>query len=207
MIHPDTRVQYLDIKDGEPRYKTIEKLYQEYTHKSKIIIKDNECEISEINFANDPHVKITDLFGWTDIIKIRKTIINADYYIWNDIRLCNNNVILNKHVIVDYDELIPCYDINQHRVGFHGEVKYKYTLKSPTKMTKGDYLRIRNCEDENEEQIEFASCHDLVAIGDHQSGGTTGFSIVTKSRFFNGNDIHLFASDEITIDEISKWYK
>ena len=68
MIHPNTQIQYIDIKLGEPKYNTVNDLYREYAHKA-IMLTDN-CSI--IDFSSNSNVKITDLFGWTDIIQIKR---------------------------------------------------------------------------------------------------------------------------------------
>jgi len=74
MIHPNTHIQYLDYLTGEPGYTTVNDLYQKYYHKS-ITVKN----VTSIYF-DEGHIKITDLFGWTDVISITKVIdINKEH--------------------------------------------------------------------------------------------------------------------------------
>lgn len=199
MIHPSTQIQYLDIKVGEPRYKTINDLYQEYCHKAIDVISNKEYKVGEIDFSETADVKITELFGWTDIIMLRKC-----QYLSSDINWINI-IAANKNVLVSDKSLIPFYEVDNTTRGFHGEVKHKYILKNPTKSVKGDYLRLHGGEDEKGNSIEFTN---KILINPHHGYNVSyGYEIITKSRFVNGNDIHLLACDSISIEEASSWYK
>jgi len=52
--------------------------------------------------------------------------------------------------------------------------------------------------------IEFARQE---IINTFEGNDNYGYEIITKSRFFNANDIHMFGSDHILTDEAVKWYK
>lgn len=193
MIHPNTQIQYLDIKVGEPRYNTVNDLYREYSHKANMLTDD--CSV--INFSSNSNVKITDLFGWTDIIQIKR--IKSDNITWNNINVANKQILLSN------DELIPFYDINKTTIGFHGEVKYEYILKHLIKSDRSkDFLRIRNGENELGENIEFSPINIYSMSNDKTN---YGYQLITRSRFFNGNDIHLFGCDAVLLNEYKKWYK
>ena len=199
MIHPDTQVQYIDMRDGEPRYKSINEFYQEYCHKAILKMDTNNVQESIIDFSLNPHVKITDLFGWTDVLEIKRFTIRYPLTInWINI------LVKDKKLITCNRELLPVYDINDNKIGFHGEVKYKYTLTSPVKLSSG-YLRTNNCEDENGNQVEFI-IPEIVDLGNYNIDySINGYEIITRSGFYNGNNIHLFGSDYIR--EPSNCYK
>lgn len=193
MIHPNTQIQYIDIKLGEPKYNTVNDLYREYAHKANMLT-DN-CSI--IDFGSNYNVKVIDLFGWTDIIQIKR--IKSDAIVWNNINVANKQILLSD------DELIPFYDIDETTRGFHGEVKYKYILKHLIKSDKSkDFIRIRKGEDEFNNDIEFSPIRIHSVSNDKTN---YGYQLITKSRFFNGNDIHLFGEDTVLLNEFSKWYK
>jgi len=196
MLYPDTQIQYIDIKDGEPRYKTINEFYQEYSHKSKIKISDNVGTTSEIDFT-DMNVKITDLFGWTQVLMVRKIIQKAGIR-WADI------VTANKQILISTGTLVPYYQKEETNIGFHGEVKHAYVLKNPSKANDNDCMRIHNGETFDGNPIEFARQE---IINTFEGNDNYGYEIITKSRFFNANDIHMFGSDHILTDEAVKWYK
>ena len=201
MIHPNTQIQYLDIKIGEPRYKTINDLYQEYSHNAEEILSHKHLKITEINFGENDNVKITDLFGWTNVLSLRK-VQSVGYHIrWNILAAANKKVLLTE------SELVPFYDINKHTIGFHGEIKYEYILKQLSKSLDTDYIRLHNGEDTDESVIEFAPRQIIQTDKSEVNRINYGYELVTRSGFFNGNDIHLFSSDNISIDEVSKWYK
>lgn len=191
MVHPLTQVQYIDIKNGQPRYKNINELYQEYSYK----VTNISNNISEIDFTNE-NVKITELFGWTQLLNIRKIIYDNPIN-WVEIKAAN------KFIDVSYDELIPIYKIDDSIIGFHGEVKYKYNLKHYHEIINDDYIRIYRGKDNNNQFIEFT----LPEINNTSSNISYGYEIITKSRFFNGNDIHLYSSDIFITENNSKSYK
>lgn len=182
MIHPETSIQYIDIKTGEPKYKSINDLYQEYAHKA--ITSDNGSrEISDISFENE-NILITDLFGWTKLISLTRIKYLDSIPTWRKISS------YDKHVIVSDDELIPFYDINDTIIGFHGEVKYKYDLKSINEIDLHEYIRNKGIIDEFGNRKEF-SIPDAEFINDLDI--RYGYEIITKSEFVNANKFHLWA--------------
>lgn len=196
MLHPQTQIQYIDIKDGEPRYKSINAFYQEYSHKSKLVISAPEEKLFEIDFT-DMNVMITDLFGWTQVLKVKKIVIQVPIT-WVDI------CAANKQILLSGSTLVPYYKLDETSRGFHGEVKHAYVLKNPSKADENDYLRIHNGETPTGEPTEFVRQE---IIHTFESNTVTGYEIITKSRFFNANDIHLFGSSHVLIEEACKWYK
>lgn len=203
MIHPDTQVQYLDIKVGEPRYRSIKELFQEYAYfATKDLEYKDGSSISSIDFR-DLNVKITDLYGWTDLIQVSKIRIgnNGMDYKWFDL------LTANKQIMVTKDELVPCYQVEDVHTGFHGEVKIRYVLKNPRMIRATDSLRIHNGEKPDGIPSEFNTVEVIELIPSKSINPEFGYFIKTRSKFYNGNDIHLYGSDEIDMDEITKWYK
>ena len=189
MIYPDTQVQYLDLNDGGIRYKSVEKFYQEYVHMQSLILEFPGKTISTISFKNKGNIRITDLFGWTYVLEIRKIIFNDPSSIdWIDI------LVANKQLMVSDKELLPIYNINDSSIGFHGEVKYKYNLMNPLNITNG-YLRIHNGEDEEGSPSEFAIPQIIDTKNSKSINVNCGYQIITQSGFYNGNDIHLYGKD------------
>ena len=201
MIHPNTAIQYLDIKVGEPRYKTINDLYKEYSHKPELLITGKDYRSTDINFIGD-NINITELFGWTKLLGIRRIEYTdpKSPVKWYKIKAGN------KEVIVSQDELIPFYDISNHTLGFHGEVKYEYVLKQILKSTNQDHIRLHNGEDDKGNIIEFDT-RKIISVPLIENNFNYGYEINTRSKFFNGNDIHLYGSNELDIKELKKWYK
>lgn len=195
MIHSSTRVQCLDINTGEPLYGTIEQIFQKYSHLIEEVSMNGYCNnILKINFDNR-NFKITDLFGWTDVITIYRIM---DYYQWSNINLDNNDIIVSSN------ELIPIYNKDKNKIGFHGEVKYNYILTNPAKIKNG-YIRVNNGEDDQGNPIEFLIPKKINNSDEYIK--SNGYMIITKSRFYNGNNIHLFGSNQVTMEEMSNWYK
>ena len=200
MIHPDTQVHCLDLFIENSIRGSINDIFQKYYHKA--VIKDNgKIKVAEIDFTQDPLIKITDLFGWTDVIKIQKVPFNYESDRWIDV------LVANKQLMVTDNTLIPFYRINDSKRGFHGEVKYSYTLRYPLKSKPGDYLRLRNGINPDGSETEFA-IPELISFNksdyDHMA---YGFRIITKSRFYNANDIHLFGGEYINEEELDKRFK
>lgn len=183
MIHPSTQIQYLDIKTGEAKYKSVEEFYQEYCHKATVAWKSKVFDISLIDFSKDDLLKITDSFGWTDILSIAKIPFMHEIDSWYKIDGGD------KSILVSSCEYVPTYNIRCPKIGFHGEVKYNYTLKTPNEIKADDYLRLYRGKDNNGSIIEFADSITSKPIDDKYD---YGFSIMTKSRFFNANRIHMF---------------
>lgn len=162
---------------------TVEKLYQEYSH----MVRRFDEKICGIYFGRNSPVKITDLFGWSSLLILRKI---TDKGRWKRIITANG-----KEIIVHRYSLIPVYDTLKYQNGFHGEVKYPYVLKNPDKLLPSDTLRLRDINNE----FSTVTVEDIDDTDDYR------FEIVTKSRFCNVNDVQILAADNVNIDEIGEW--
>ena len=197
MIHPNTKIQYIDLRDGEPRYKTIDDLYKEYAHRSV----DCYQEYSYITFDNRG-IKITELAGWTDLLEIRKIALNQLDIRWINLKFNNTEIK------VSHTELIPAYESDKTIIGFHGEVKYLCTPKSPLHLSDNESVRTHKYfEYTDEHAVEFIRPTGINIIINPDI--TYGYQLITKSGFFNGNKIHLFACeyDDKNKDENNILYK
>ncbi len=195
MIYPTTKIQWLDFKEQLPFEESIQEMFQKYSHMF-YRMKDNDYNLDTILF--DQFIKVKDLTGWTDLISIKR-IEKTKGVKWFNLRAMGSY----ENIIVSEDELIPIYIINDHMVGFHGEVKYSYILMNPEKIPLDDNHKLRMHElthldlDFIPLSISHYSCTNI----------NYGYELITKSRFFNGNNIHLYGSDEISFDDVEKWYK
>ena len=190
LIYKDQQIQFIDVNKELMKKDSIENIYQMYSH--KIELYDNK--FSYINFADKDNVKISDLYGWTEIFRFAKM---PNINTWKSIK------VADKEIIISSETLIPCYDINNPYRGFHGEVKYPYILKNPEKLTSEDWLRIHRGKDQNNNDIEF----DHPIVNDFiPNNNEYGYDIITKSRFGNVNDVQILLSNNVTIEETKSWY-
>lgn len=192
-IFPTQKVQMMDVKNGYSKKVQMNKMFQ-------IFADDIECISNKyiLNFNKDYksyNIKITDLYGWTNVLFIMKQVCNNIN--WKSIKSAN------KEIIVSDDTLIPTYDINHPYRGFHGEVKYPYILKNPEKLSEDDWIRLHRAKDKDGNDIEFG--HPIVY--DYVSDEKYGYFLITKSRFGNINDIQILLDDHVTIEETGKWIK
>ena len=199
MIHSNTQIQCLSLFDGEPKYKTIDEIYQEYCHKEQVVWKGKGSEkISTIDFTDDIKLKITDSYGWTDLLYITRVPMLKPINSWVQIN------VADKNVIVSNCEYIPAYKITLPRIGFHGEVKYNYICKTSTNINGDDYLRLYRGRDNNGDMIEFAHITSIEEVNDEFN---YGFILTTKSKFYNANRIHLFSNTGTGKEENISDYK
>lgn len=184
MIHGSSIVKCIDINHQAIYNDSVSKLFQSYIER---VVKEKDGLIEAIYFTEMDNVKITDWTGWTNIICIKK-ISPANQ--WS--RITSSN----KCIIVESDSLIPIYHSDDNISGFHGEIKYSYTLMKADMITPMKcMMRIVNDENPFQEVIE-ATC---TAPG-------AGYEIYTRSKFYNANGFHLFGSDNIPNSD-KKLYK
>lgn len=185
MIHPSTLIHWIDINSEEVVEDTISSLFQKYSY----LREDGNNKISTIDFSRI-NVKIQDLTGWTKIKLVK--LFNVEKIDWYRIE------IADKSIVISGDALIPIYDNLKPERGFHGEIKYPYTFKNPGKIFPCDNLRLyRGILNDNE--IEFASPSTILNLGLYDNA--YGYEVITQSRFFNANRIHMFGDDMLTIEE------
>lgn len=184
MLHSSTKVMWMDVKSQKVFTDTISNMFQMYSLKAQRTLDG----ISQVLFNPESEiVKITDMYGWTDV----KSITRIDQpSVWVEINAAD------KYLYVSDDEILPIYLPESQFRGFHGEVKYSILPKSLPKLEEDDILRIHRGVSENEEDIEFAKIQYRCNIKDYTDSGH-GYKITTKSGFFNGNNIHLLAESAI----------
>lgn len=195
MIYPTTQIQYMDVKEEKVETCTIESFFTKYFYRAEVHhggFHQIHCERHMMD------IKIRDNTGWTDIRYVNM-VPNKE---WMRIYSGGKSIIITPYTF------LPTYDDQHPESGFHGEIKYQYTLMHPEKVCENEAkIRVINGY-QNDEEVEF----DKVIIDYLYSKKlnikppyTIGYDIVTKSRFFNANDIYLFGSEELTFEEYDKW--
>lgn len=180
MIHPLTEIMVLDIESGDPITNiTIKDLY------AKMYGKVNQVD-ENVSVIYPENLMIQDWTGWSHIQTIRRiTNPNVTWYAVTS----TTDPRKQTEVIVSKETLLPMYDPNLSKQGFNGEIKFKYQLKNPEKITSDDTIRVR---DESMRIPDF----QFVEVSQYEDEKTNwGFEIVTKSSFFNGDGVHLYGAD------------
>lgn len=186
MIANDSMIMWMDTSDQSVHETTIEELYSKFQIHEKSLFYESSIDMSRFN------VKITDMYGWTEIIKIVKQnqLTATGIYIDENVCLVGTN-----------DTFIPIYENDNHRVGFHGELIYDYTLKHLGMMNTGDRVLLRI---PGSDKFEFVN----IKVNDQMiSKFGSKYHIITKSRFFNANGFHIFGDENIKVEEVEKMYK
>lgn len=196
MIHPDTMIQWMDVDAGEVITGPVKDLFQKYSLKAEyktLNVHGTESTLASIAFNSDdnPRVKITDGYGWTDILCLYK---KPKYSYWR-------NIILGRYeLMVTRFTFVPTFvqsDIDNPKTGFHGEIKYPYTIKSTEQIREYDFIRIFDTGLDNEGFIQ------PIIDNFFDTGIECEYDITTKSRFFNANKIHMFG--DLIMTEEEKW--
>ena len=216
MISKDTRITALDLNDGEPFYGTIDELFIKYAD-----IAYPAYLGQAISFKN---VKIQDWTGWTELTKIQKTN-SPEEFCWykvgasEDIQGDSNIYqITFPYIKMTHYQEILLYNDNDIQRGFHGEVKYRYSVLCPIFEDLSGKLRIRQPSFKSsdtwnmyvEELKRFAANIDLSNIIDKDiddwkefhdatvemtESEDYGYTLITKSGFYNANGIHMFCGN------------
>lgn len=186
MIYKLTPIHFLDINEGVDYNETAEFLFTHYAHKINTTEKGEE-----IIFASNDNVKITDWKGWTQLEKIEK-VIHPDWYELEP-RVPSG---LSKFtpITVSSDALIPVYDNHKMIRGFHGELKFAYTIKTADKLLYPDKIRFVKLIDPSGVDNPFSG----VSIIPKMNSPAIGYNIYTKSKFFNAGIYHLYGSNDMT---------
>jgi len=133
-----------------------------------------------------------------DIFSIERHKYNGKWY---EITIENGN---NK-IYVTEDELIPVYKTEDVKRGFHGEIKYSYILKSPSKIESSDYMRFRKVYNDDPD-YSYDLTFEPVIIKECK-GPEYAYKIITRSKFYNAFGMHLWGCNDIPVTEVQKWYK
>lgn len=198
MLYPTTKIQFMDVNTGKAETLSVDEFYRKYFYRSEVL----HGGIRQIHFERHMmDIKIRDNEGWTNI-KYINLIPNE---VWMSIHAADKSIIITPHTF------IPVYDEEHPETGFHGEVKYPYILMHPEKIVEnnGKIRVIKGIKDNKDVEfadvfIDYLYSKKLNIKPRHPY--TSGYEIITKSRFFNAEGIHLFGAEELTFEEYDKWY-
>lgn len=186
MVNENAIVTWMDLNQKDVINDTIGNMTQYYSDKMDAIQGIPLVgSMGSIIFTQVENIKITDLYGWTDLVELSKKPIQGESY-WMEIKAGENTII------VDSFTLIPVYLTDNPTVGYHGEVKYDYVLKHPEKILPTDKIRIKR----GMTDMEFVT----PVIKRSNYDGKFGYEIMTKSRFANMENVYMFASDMLKVN-------
>lgn len=187
MIHPNAQINWIDTASGDGMHTTsVETLFSKFIARSAII----DAGVRAVYFSDRgriPDIYIQDMTGYTPINSIGRSPAPG---CWLKIHNAGD-------LEVTLDSIIPVYDIaEQPYLGFHGEMKRKYTLKTPEYITETDFIRIYNPDSKLEDYIkpDIEVCNS--GCSDY------GYFIVTNSRFCTINGVHLYSTNEIQYNTV-----
>lgn len=188
MIHSETPLMLLDCDEvpGEKRLDiTPQELFRKYIEHSKEY-KDGrilDFVYSKIN------LKINDQLGWTQVLCVLEYPYVGN---WIDIFIPNN-----QRIKVSEDQIVPAFSSLENRIGFHGEVQYKYILKEAKDLTNNN----RICYIANNRRF-----YPVIPTKFHDNTGK-GYIIITKSGFFSANHFTLYSPVMMPLKETKEMYK
>lgn len=180
MIDRDTIIHILDIDEGNSIESSVSSIFQKYS-----MYMDDE---GVVDFSSR-NIKIKDWTGWTQLMSIQRIKSNGAMN-WKILTPTFEKLPedLSSELILK-GEVLPIYSHDDTLKGFHGEVKYKYSLSHIDDISNEIVLRARIPR--TTEWQRFI----VMGIGDYTSLHDDGFVIVTKSGFYNANIYHLCSSD------------
>ena len=172
MLYPSSEIQWMAVPSAVVASTTIQEMFKRYSHK----VQNVTSAIAEVTFGPEiDNIKIVDMYGWTELYSIQKTTGVSE---WLEIH-CETDraIICNNHTT------IPVYDPDNKSTEFHGRTVYSYEQRTADNLTSDCILRILRVRQSDPEFIKIKSIKQLDIISD-------GYTIQTKSRFFNANDIY-----------------
>ena len=212
MLHPKSMIRVLNINTGNCIDCTIDRLVQEYSYLMKKVSENKDYDLYKISFKDDTNnklilpLKITELYGWTDILEIvinKYKGINPSIPKWIEFKI-------NDHqLIIDENSYILLYDKFNSIIGFHGEVKYNYNLcnvnqllqlNSDNLIRSCQYVRRRNLKQIGDSDAEFLMINQ---IQQYSVMETTSYDIITKSGFFNINEFHMGSPESVLSSKLT----
>lgn len=184
----DGIVHILDIDAQEHFNLPIAEVFKKYIHLSTI--DDNNVETIDLSGRN---VKITDGTGWTQLLQISRETVRSMVYV---IHGGNIKGLIN----ASSDLIIPIYDNRRSKQGFHGEVLYPYITLPISECDSYTYqIRVFNFDNDEWESFEPFRFYKLEEVN------KPGYSIDSKSGFFNCSNMHLCTSDTRNRDGKESW--
>lgn len=185
MIHGMAKIQWLDVNDQEFGNSPVAKLFQRYSVKSKIISDVEEV----ITFDKSDNVKVTDWTGWTEVRAIHK--IKNSSGSWRIIRVGDQSLISSE------DTTIPVYS-STRIIGFHGENKYPYIVRQVKEIAEGHVVRVLRQPVESHGKDGLS--HVELDPNPYHDDLSYGYEIITRSKFFNADNFHMYGSYTIPDD-------
>jgi hypothetical protein len=189
MVSKDSIVQWMDIKSASVSTDKISKLFGSY-----IDLAEN-TEAGMVIVFPDKQVLCTEWKGWTQVYKISR---KSDISDWIDIRTKHGKVLR-----ATPDTLIPTYDPTKISRGFHGETKYATIIKPLCEIKPGDIVRVLHAYDDDGSGlvlIHFDTIESVTPI--RLSNPETGYSLVTRFKLVNCNDIYICARESDDTDSL-----
>lgn len=145
--------------------------------------KDNIYNLkpnSTVETFKDSEIMISEARGWTEVSEIEK------------VEYCDNWIEIKtehgKSLTCSPNQLIPIYDLNKKKIGFHGETQYEFKEIEILNVKIGDVVRVRNCQYEYTD-IFFDKVVEINIYDAEEND--YGFKIETKSKYYNCNDIYI----------------
>ena len=187
MVSYNSIVQWMDVNEKKVYCDTVARLTGKYMLYGATL-SDGTISIPLEHEKNQ--VLITDWLGWSAINTITRLGGQTD---WVELITAHGKAILGTS-----DTLIPVYNPDVLTVGFHGERKYAYELKEFGEISDEESIvRVRHSIDDNDIDIHFDTIVSVVVYDNYYHAfddmelSTIGYHIITKSGFFNCNDIYL----------------
>ena len=182
MIAPNTPIQIVNPSTGEFLSSPVDNIFQKF---SLYIDRNSYCKDNYhepiIIFPKHLHIKISDFYGWTDIISIKRIDVDNDNKKWISLNVNRYNIDVLE------DTIIPCFDTSAPIKGFHGSIEYPY-MGIPANILPTDvYNRVHRGKSPKGTKIDYA--HPMVTISPHKHH--YAYIINTKSKFYNANHITL----------------
>lgn len=187
-------IHILDIDSSESIQDTISHIFWKYGYK----VQREPGFVNSIDFS-EMNIKIKDWTGWTQLLKIREC--EAEPFDWIGLEPTDPNI---KKFIQLKDCNIALYDKDTSTHGFHGEVKYKYTIRDYQYLKNQDKVTMRILVPYQEQWQMFMDMK-VLHISRFFAPELVGYEIYTKSGFYNANGFHLCSSDAKAEDEKDLW--
>jgi hypothetical protein len=184
MFFPTNKIQWMDVASGKVYTDEIRTFFRSYIHLATYYQTDPRGRYrTKIDFK-DRIVKITDMFGWTDVLSVKCV---SPYVTSSWIRL----ICANKIIIVSADTKMITYEPTKMSRGFHGEVKYGTEIKKASELqVDKDILRVkRGGVDENFNDVEFSSISSQESFRNYKRLHF-GYVFKTRSTTLNIADVH-----------------
>lgn len=185
MIYHDSEMMWMDVSDRDVYTGPVSKMFGQYALRAATL----QDGLIRLEFNSERNiVKVPDWRGWSDMIRFdRQAGIN------NWIRLTTDG---GKSIMATPDSIIPVYDVSKVTSGFHGETKYGYVLTKFFDVRLDDTVRVRHQINDDDVSIDFGHISSI-DITKNALETQIGYEVITKSGFYNCNDVYLWSGVEV----------